>query len=172
MSGTEIRAQTVGNSPDSGQAFPEEELPARVLRPFPAGGSARVVGPGRRERAYLKRLEAMGGQAERTRRRAQELEQELRHSRLALDTSRRVEKGCQRRLDRMEERLERRESELSEAHQAHKRLSLALGAMQREVEILRERAQVRLPGPAHLSLWERLIGRTVRTGRTRGRTRA
>jgi chromosome segregation ATPase len=140
-----------------------------MLRPFVAGTAARIVGPGRRERAYLKRLEALGGLAERDRARAQELEFELRHYRGALETSQRVERGCQRRLDRMEDRLERREAELSEAHRVHKRLSLALGSVQREVELLRARLSIAPPGqaqaPARLtgkrprSLWERISGR-------------
>ena len=110
-----------------------------MLKPFVSGTGPRVVGPGRRERGYLKRLEALSGLAERNHERARELERELRHSNRALETSQRVERGCQRRLDRMEQRLERRETELGEAHRAHKRLSLALGAVQREVELLRER---------------------------------
>jgi len=165
MTGTEIRVQDAGASPDSGNTLPEAEFPVRVLAPFDAGAAPRVVGPGRRERGYWKRLAALGALAERGRQRAQELELELRHSHRALKTSQRIERGCQRRLDRMEDRLERREAELGEAHRAHKRLSLALGAVQREVELLRERlslaprGQERLSGNRPRSLWERFTGR-------------
>jgi len=169
MSGTEIRAQAVGSSPDPGKPSQEGELGVRVLQPFVAGTSPRVVGPGRRERGYLKRLEALGGLADTNRIRARELELELRHSQRALETSQRVERGCQRRLDRMEDRLERRETQLDEAHRAHKRLSLALGAVQREVELLRARLALAAEGQAQAperltarrprSLWERLTGR-------------
>jgi len=84
-----------------------------------ARGTLRVVGPGRRERGYLAQLE-------RLRRRAARLGG-------ALEVSQRVERGCQRRLDRLED-------ELRDAHRAHKRLALALGALQRENELLRGRA--------------------------------
>jgi hypothetical protein len=78
----------------------------------------RVIGPGRRERQYIERI------AERER---------------ALEAAALVERGSARRLDRMERKLDAvREAALA-AEQREKRLILALGALQRENELLREK---------------------------------
>ena len=55
----------------------------------------RVVGPGRRERGYLQRLDRLQGQLQST-------GEEQRQTQRELDTSVRLERGCQRLIDRME----------------------------------------------------------------------
>jgi len=131
-------------------------------------GRPRVVGPGRREQGYLEqieRLEAQRTQAEREREAA-----EAQRLRLAgeLEWSARVERGSVRRAERLED-------ELRTSEEAQKRLLLALGAVQRENELLRRRVDAlsaspvpqleagsgRRTGPASSprTLWQRLFGR-------------
>jgi hypothetical protein len=124
---------------------------------------ARRVGPGRIERGYLARIEGLEAArtAEDERRRALELS--LARARGEIELAGRLERGLQRLLDRQEERLEL-------SAQREKRLALALGAVQRENELLRARLELeaapppappprlRAPGrPA--GLWSRLFGR-------------
>ena len=103
----------------------------------------RVVGPGRRERAYLARVAS--------------LEREI-------ETVSLVERGSARRLDRMERKLAAtREAALAAhaaAEQREKRLILALGALQRESEILREKLALALPAPARRGFVARLLRRS------------
>ena len=97
--------------------------PIVVLVPHaPAADAApRVVGPGRRERAYLARIETL----------------EL------------IERGSARRLDKLEGALDEKRREAGELAQREKRMILALGALQRENELLRERlALAERPRPA------------------------
>ncbi|HUR28865.1 MAG TPA: hypothetical protein VM509_11805, partial [Planctomycetota bacterium] len=75
----------------------------------------------------------------------------------ALEVSQRVERGCQRRIDRLETRLEERTQALLESERQQKRLALALGSMQREVEMLRANSAPALA--ARPSFWRRLLGR-------------
>lgn len=93
----------------------------------------RVVGPGRKERGYLER------QAELLR---------------ELELARLVERGSERLLDRLETELEIERSR-------QKRLCLALGAMQREVETLRRQAALPEAQDAQRvrSGWRRLFSR-------------
>ncbi|MBM3989510.1 MAG: hypothetical protein FJ298_00735 [Planctomycetes bacterium] len=128
----------------------------------------RVVGPGRREQGYLdqiERLEARRVQAEREREAAQAQRQRLAGE---LEWSARVERGSVRRAERLE-------GELRTSEEAQKRLLLALGAVQRENELLRQRVDALSAGPiqqlearggrpakpvrAPRSLWQRLFGR-------------
>jgi hypothetical protein len=103
----------------------------------------RVIGPGRRERRYLEQI------AERER---------------ALEAAALVERGSARRLDRMERKLDAvREGALA-AEQREKRLILALGALQRENELLREKlalgagaARPRLAQPKKRSFLSRVF---------------
>lgn len=121
---------------------------------------ARRVGPGRIERGYLARIESLEAarQAEQEGRRAVALE--LERSRGELSVAGHLERGLQRLLDRQEERLEH-------AGQREKRLALALGAVQRENELLRRRLELggggREGGAARLP-----ARREVRAGRPRG----
>jgi hypothetical protein len=108
---------------------------------------ARVVGPGRRERAYLDRQEQLERALEAEGQRALERERELEMARL-------LERGAGRRLDKVEGDLD-----LERAQQ--KRLLLAMGAMQQELQGLR--AQVsRLSAPepaARKSIFARFFAR-------------
>jgi hypothetical protein len=120
--------------------------PVVVLFPPPARVFPRVVGPGRREREYIEKL------AERQR---------------VLDAAALVERGSARRLDRMERKLEAvREAALA-AGQRENRLILALGALQRENEMLREKLALRagerrrLALPAKRSFLARLFERAT-----------
>jgi len=86
--------------------------------PFVSGVPLRAVGPGRRERVYLARVAA--------------LEAELEAAAL-------VERGAGRRLDRMERKLHALREATTALEQKEHRLILALGALQRENEMLREK---------------------------------
>jgi hypothetical protein len=116
------------------------------LTPRPAA-RMRVVGPGRRERAYLERV--------------RELEQRSDLLGRELDVSRRLERGCQRLIDRLEDRADADRERLAEAEQAQKRLVLALGALQRDNELLRERLALAGPAPARLSSGDRATSRAA-----------
>lgn len=115
-----------------------------------AGGSLvqprvqpRVVGPGRRERGYLSRLTNL---EERLSKEAEErrlIEREL-------DVSQRLERGCQRLIDRIEDRWTEDRERLALAEGQQKRLILALGAVQRENELLRERLELGASRPEQL----------------------
>ena len=92
--------------------------PIVVMVPVPRGAPPRIVGPGRREREYLARVAGLES---------------------ALEASALVERGSARRLDRMERKLEA-VREVVELHEKKEhRLILALGALQRENELLREK---------------------------------
>lgn len=103
-------------------------------------GATRRVGPGRIERGYLARIEGLetARRAEDERRRALELG--LERARGELELAGRLERGLQRLLDRQEERLEL-------SAQREKRLALALGAVQRENELLRARLELVAAAP-------------------------
>ena len=106
----------------------------------------RVVGPGRRERAYLERqvqLEQALGAAEQ---RAEKGERELQVAQL-------LERGADRRLDKLEGDLDRERGQ-------QKRLLLAMGAMQQELQGLRSQvARLSAPEPPKRSLLARLFAR-------------
>ncbi|MCE9594495.1 MAG: hypothetical protein K8S98_09895 [Planctomycetes bacterium] len=85
----------------------------------------RVVGPGRRERDYLKRVARLEDLLQYERDRQKLIEREL-------ETSVQVERGAQRRLDRVEDRLDK-------SQQRERRLATLVGALQRDNELLRQR---------------------------------
>lgn len=93
---------------------------ARAAAPRP-----RVVGPGRKERAYLAR--------------AEELERELARRARELEVAALCERGTRRAADRLERELTQRSAEAARLDAEQKRLLVALGALQRENELLRER---------------------------------
>lgn len=106
----------------------------------------RPIGPGRVERAYQRRIAelegavsetasrcgAAQGQLAATESRLEASQGELRGLRGELETAGRLERGLQRHADKLEQRLET-------ASQREKRLILALGSLQKENELLRER---------------------------------
>lgn len=98
--------------------------------------AARVVGPGRRERGYLDRLAR--------------LERSLAEREVELDVSTRLERGCQRMLDRLEKQSDADRAQVAQLQQQQKQLILALGAAQREVEMLREQLQLAAEAPKQL----------------------
>jgi len=99
--------------------------PVVVLVPSPRGPPPRIVGPGRREREYLAKVAGLAATvAERER---------------ALEAAALVERGSARRLDRMEKKLEAVREVVALQEQKEHRLILALGALQRENEMLREK---------------------------------
>jgi hypothetical protein len=148
----------------------QAELREFVLRPAlrsqdnggaPAGDATRprVIGPGRFERSYLQRLSGLTAELEAAREEEHRLLERLREEKSALEVSQRVEHGCQRRIDRLEGRLEQRTQALLESERQQKRLALALGSMQREVEMLRAQSALALaPPPPRASLWRRILG--------------
>ncbi|MCC7013458.1 MAG: hypothetical protein IT454_12915 [Planctomycetes bacterium] len=90
----------------------------------------RVVGPGRRERAYLERTaELERAQAEA----ARALERLTRE----LDIAERIERGSARLVDRLEAAVAGERELKLRAEEAQKRLLLALGAVQRDNQALR-----------------------------------
>jgi len=104
----------------------ETTSPERIYTMIPA---VRVVGPGKRERGYLEKLAALASE---------------------LEAAALVERGSARRLDRMEKKLEAvREAADAEVQKSH-RLILALGSLQRENEMLREKLTLALATPALL----------------------
>lgn len=121
----------------------------------------RVVGPGRRERAYLDRIGQL--EARLVADRAGRAAEAKRLERLAseLSASERVERGCQRHIDRLEKRLDDERSRTERSEAVQKRLLVALGALQRENELLRERLAA-LPGASKSS---RLAPRELEPGR-------
>ena len=121
------RAATVGIAvdptiPELSRA--EAETAERTFELIPA---PRVVGPGRRERAYLERIA--------------ELDAAVRARESELAAAGLVERGSTRRLDRMERKLDAVREAAVAVEQREKRLILALGALQRENELLRERTR-------------------------------
>ena len=120
------------------------------LVPWRAGSPAvrampRVVGPGRRERAYqgeCRRLES-DLEAARAAWRAQSAETAQKERELAL--LERVERGCQRHLDRLE-------GKVAVAGQQKDRLILALGGLQRENELLRAELERLVLGASPIAL--------------------
>lgn len=134
----------------------ESGEPVFVIVPHaPEQPAPRVVGPGRRELAYLARVA--------------ELEREV-------DLATLVERGSARRLDRMEGALDEKRRETEALAQREKRMVLALGAMQRENEILRERLalagrprpaleRARAPARKHArGFWSKLFARAPHDG--------
>ena len=108
--------------------------PTYVLVPAPP----RVVGPGRREREYLAKVSGL--QAE-------------------LEAAALVERGSARRLDRMERKLEAVREVVELQEKKEHRLILALGALQRENEILREKLALQLAPPKQRGLLAKLLHR-------------
>lgn len=130
------------------------------LREFELTPAARVVGPGRLERAYLQKIDSLCADVDAARERERTLAESLGVERSALEVSQRIERGCQRRIDRLEHRLEERTRELLQAERAQKRLALALGSVQREVELLRSQSALLLaeaPKTRPTSLWRRIF---------------
>jgi hypothetical protein len=114
-------------------------------------GSPRVVGPGRRERSYLERLSRLELTLADEARRAGGLAREL-------AVSQSLERGCQKLLDRMETRAQAERGERASLEQREKRLILALGGLQRENQLLRERLALAERAPPLLSASERPAG--------------
>jgi hypothetical protein len=138
------------------------ELRALEIVPTPP---PRIVGPGRRERDYLKRVARLEDLLQYERERQRLLHREL-------EASVQVERGAQRRLDRVEDRLDK-------SQQRERRLATLVGALQRDNELLRQRvleletaAQVLLPAstsPARPGFWARLFGGAAEPARVRRR---
>ena len=137
---------------DCVQLTPESQ---DLLVPFPR---PRPVGPGRIELGLRQRVEEAVAREREARELAAAREREL-------ELLVRIERGSQRRLDRLEEAAQAAQAALEEAGQRENRLILALGALQRENELLRERAALAaaprsaLPaGRRRPSWWRRLRG--------------
>jgi hypothetical protein len=105
-------------------------LGERVVELVPQ--APKVVGPGRREREYQQRIAALARQEAQAREAAERLAREL-------AVAEKVERGTQRRIDRLEDTVGREREAFQRSEEAQKRLLLALGAVQRENELLRER---------------------------------
>ncbi|MEE8468329.1 MAG: hypothetical protein V3T22_07740, partial [Planctomycetota bacterium] len=107
-----------------------------ILRP----GAPRVVGPGRRERGYQRRIAGLESEREAAGRARDVLQ-------ASLEVAQLVERGTHRLVDRLERSLEQEQVELGEVRSQGHRLMVALGALQRENRALRsalaqERARV------------------------------
>lgn len=138
--------------PADGKKVPDLELiPHASPRVAP-----RVIGPGRRERTYQERVRRLEGHARQSQRDVDHLAREL-------DVAQRLERGCQRLIDRIEVHHEKDRTRLVESEQREKRLVLALGALQRDNERLQERLAATGPGPKRLRTGERPLSRTRRS---------
>lgn len=126
---------------------PETSEPVLELQPRPA---MRVVGPGRKERAYQVQIAELG-------RRAADLSGQLGTTRRELEVARLVERGTDRLVVRLEQRLERADAQKARA-------LVLVGGLQAELEATRERlalaeAKLRqLPAPRR-GWMSRLLGR-------------
>lgn len=100
----------------------------------PAGSDPglRVVGPGRRELGYQRRVTELQRDLSSTRTEVCVLDERVAARERELELAVKIERGSQRRLDRLE-------TSLATAQQQQSRLVLALGALQRENEDLRAR---------------------------------
>jgi chromosome segregation ATPase len=117
----------------------------------------RLVGPGRKEREYQARISALERERAEAGAAARKLEREL-------EVAERVERGSMRLVDRLETALAVETKRAATADTGQKQLLLALGALQRENELLRERvaalsapAQARLAAPRKRPWWRRFI---------------
>jgi chromosome segregation ATPase len=126
---------------------PETSEPVLELQPRPG---MRVVGPGRKERAYQVQIAELG-------RRAADLSGQLGTTRRELEVARLVERGTDRLVGRLEQRLERADAQKARA-------LVLVGGLQAELEATRERlalaeAKLRqLPAPRR-GWMSRLLGR-------------
>jgi hypothetical protein len=98
--------------------------PIVEIFPVPRGAPPRIVGPGRREKEYLARVAGLE---------------------TALDAAALVERGSSRRLDRMDRKLDMVGEVVELQQKKEHRLILALGALQRENEMLREKLALGSP---------------------------
>ena len=105
---------------------------AGIVQPGP-----RVVGPGRRERSYQRRVDALERDLGSVQGQALVLVERVRARERELELAERVERGSQRRQDRLEERLV-----VAEQHKSQ--LLLTMGALQRENEALRKALSVQV----------------------------
>jgi hypothetical protein len=135
----ELRAWVLQPAPRPSDAGSEQVSPDESYEPMPR---LRVIGPGRFERGYLHRLSGLAAELEGARECESRARERLRQTTAALEVSRSVERGCQRRLDRSETWLEERTQALLASERQQKRLALTLGAMQRENEMLRAQLQL------------------------------
>lgn len=107
----------------------ESGEPVFELAPTPP---PRVVGPGRRERQYQQRVAALERDVELR-------ERELTLRTRELEVSALVERGAVRAATKLEHKLADAGAAAEKLQQAQNRLLVALGALQRENELLRER---------------------------------
>jgi len=111
----------------------------------------KVVGPGRKERAYKEKIHT--------------LEHEAALNDRALETATLIERGSKHLMDRMERQLDSSDEALERERAASRRVCVMLGALQHENEVMREelaaaRAQLaQLEAPRPKRLWRRLLGR-------------
>ena len=131
-------------------ADPSGEPVVELVSGAPTVSQPKVVGPGRKERAYLDKIQA--------------LEQQARLNEHALENASLIERGSSNLLDRMEHQLESSDEALERERAASRRVCVMLGSLQRENELIREqlsaaRAQLaQLEAPKPKGLLRRLIG--------------
>lgn len=128
-----------------------------TLTIVPTRPRLRVTGPGRLERTYQRRIEALAGTVDASR-------AELDATRRQLEVAGVIERGSGRLLDRIEREAEARRAELESVRGQHHRLMVTLGAVQAENEHLRLELQAareqarRLAPPRRPGLLRRLLG--------------
>jgi len=134
-----------------GGSDPSGEPVVELVNSAPPTKDPKVVGPGRRERSYQDRIQA--------------LEQQAAVSEHTLETASLIERGSRNLLDRMERQLDSSDEALERERAASRRVCVMLGALQRENEVIREeltaaRVQLaRLEAPKPKRLWRRLLRR-------------
>lgn len=143
-----------GDPTGAAPGLDESGEPVFEIQPPARRGTLRIVGPGRKERSYLEDLGR--------------LKREVEESARALEVANLVERGAARAMDRLEGEIASRRRDHQALLQDQRRLILALGAVQRENEILREKLVLRATAPRALgparrekraSFWSRVFAR-------------
>jgi hypothetical protein len=119
-------------SDDGSGANRVERLAVVGIVPRAPAAPLKLVGPGRRERAYLERVAALEEERDRSRAQCTEIADRAKKMEAELDLVSLLERGAERRLNRAERELARSQAQVREIEQREHRLILALGALQNE----------------------------------------
>ncbi|MCH2107328.1 MAG: hypothetical protein MK291_11880 [Planctomycetes bacterium] len=133
-----------------GAVDPNGEPVVELVSGAPSRSEPKVVGPGRKERAYMDKIH--------------DLEHQASLNEQALENASLIERGSSNLMDRMERQLESSDEALERERAASRRVCVMLGSLQRENEVIREQlnaahaqlAQLEAPKPK--GLLRRLLG--------------
>jgi hypothetical protein len=139
---------------DPSAADVHEDLRVVEIVPVPRLTVPRPIGPGRRERAYLARVARLESELARSEADRGDATQREEQALRELELASLLERGAERRLDRVEVELARERAELERREQREHRLILALGALENENQRLVQALQ-RLESKERIALPER-----------------